>query len=57
MKIEKEKEKEMDEKSNCLVLKHDDKTFINLGCCQINIGLIFTYLYIISATEPSDELL
>ena len=48
MKVENEKEKE--ESSNCLIVKHDDKTFLNLGCCHINIGLMFTYLYIISAS-------
>ena len=50
MKFEKEKEKKKLEKLNSLVVIHDDKTFINLDCCHINIGLIFTYLYTISAS-------
>ena len=50
MKVENAKEKEKEESSSCLIVKHDDKTFLNLGCCDINIGLIFTYLYIISAS-------
>ena len=50
MKAENSKEKEEEEKSMCLIIKHDDNTFLNLGCCHINIGLIFTYLYIISAS-------
>jgi hypothetical protein len=26
--------------------KESNKTYINLGCCKINVGLIFTYIYI-----------
>ena len=37
-------------KESCLLEKHDNKTFLYLGCCHINIGLVFTYLYILSAS-------
>ena len=49
MENEKSEPKEKN-KGNCLIEKHDNKTFLNLGCCHINIGLIFTYLYILSAS-------
>ena len=26
--------------------KESNKTYLNLGCCKINVGLIFTYIYI-----------
>ena len=39
---------EVDEEENdsCLLKRHNKKTYLNLYCCQINIGLIFTYIYI-----------
>ena len=49
MENEKSEPKEKN-KGSCLIEKHDNKTFLNLGCCHINIGLIFTYLYILSAS-------
>ena len=33
-------------KDSCLFKRVKDKTYLNLYCCQINIGLIFTYIYI-----------
>ena len=38
-------EKENEEDS-CLLKKVNNKTYLNLYCCQINIGLVFTYIYI-----------
>ena len=35
-----------EENGSCLLMKVKDKTYLNLYCCQINIGLIFTYIYI-----------
>jgi hypothetical protein len=35
-----------EEKESCLLKKVNNKTYLNLYCCQINIGLIFTYIYI-----------
>ena len=35
-----------EEKDSCLLKRHNKKTYLNLYCCQINIGLIFTYIYI-----------
>ena len=35
---------------NCLLIKKDEITYLYLGCCHINIGLVFTYLYILSAS-------
>ena len=43
-------EKNEKNKESCLIEKHDNKTYLYLGCCHINIGLIFTYLYILSAS-------
>lgn len=37
-------------KESQLIERHDNKTFLYLGCCHINIGLVFTYLYILSAS-------
>ena len=41
-----EEAKNKEENGSCLLLKVKDKTYLNLYCCQINIGLIFTYIYI-----------
>ena len=49
METEKEDSKEKN-KGSSLIEKHDNKTFLNIGCCHINIGLIITYLYILSAS-------
>ena len=35
-----------EENDSCLLRRHNKKTYLNLYCCQINIGLIFTYIYI-----------
>lgn len=35
-----------EEKDTCLLKRVNNKTYLNLYCCQINIGLIFTYIYI-----------
>ena len=34
---------------NCCIIERDNKTFLNLIWCELNIGLAFTYLYIFSA--------
>ena len=39
-------EQNEEEKDSCLFKRHNKKTYLNLYCCQINIGLIFTYIYI-----------
>ena len=46
-----EEEIEVKEKSegSCLIIERDNKTFLNLYWCELNIGLAFTYLYIFSA--------
>ena len=44
--VEDKDEKIKEEKDSCLLKKVKDKTYLNLYCCQINIGLIFTYIYI-----------
>ena len=41
-----DKDEKKEEKDSCLFKKVKDKTYLNLYCCQINIGLIFTYIYI-----------
>ena len=41
---------EIEKEKNLLIIRYDNKTFINLGCCHINIGIIFTYIYILSAS-------
>ena len=35
-----------EEQDTCLFKTHNKKTYLNLYCCQINIGLVFTYIYI-----------
>ena len=35
-----------EEENICCIVKHDNKSFLNLGCCQLGIGLAFTYIYI-----------
>ena len=44
--VEGQKEEEVEEKDSCLLKRVNKKTYLNLYCCQINIGLIFTYIYI-----------
>ena len=44
-----EEEKEDVKEENCLIIERDNKTFLNLIWCELNIGLAFTYLYIFSA--------
>ena len=44
-----EEEKEEKNEENCLIIERDNKTFLNLIWCDLNIGLAFTYLYIFSA--------
>ena len=39
-----------EEKENCCIVKHDNKTFLNFGCCQFDIGLAFTYIYILTSS-------
>ena len=34
---------------NWLVIERDNKTFLNLIYCELNVGLAFTYLYVFSA--------
>ena len=34
---------------NWLIIERDNKTFLNLIYCELNIGLAFTYLYVFSA--------
>jgi hypothetical protein len=48
---EKEEKGEGEEKNedNCLLIERDNKTFLNLIWCELNIGLAFSYLYIFSA--------
>lgn len=41
--VENENDNHKDEKSQ---KKESNKTYLNLGCCKINVGLIFTYIYI-----------
>ena len=36
--------------NSCCIVKHDNKSFLNLGCCQIDIGLMFTYIYILTSS-------
>ena len=35
-----------EEENTCCLVKHDNKTYLNFGCCQFGIGLAFTYIYI-----------
>ena len=44
--VEDQKEEEVEEKDSCLLKRVNKKAYLNLYCCQINIGLIFTYIYI-----------
>ena len=44
--VEDQKEEAVEEKDSCLLKRVNKKTYLNLYCCQINIGLIFTYIYI-----------
>ena len=39
-------EDQNDKNDSCLLKKVENKTYLNLYCCHINIGLIFTYIYI-----------
>jgi solute carrier family 35 protein len=41
--IENENDNHKEEKSQ---KSESNKTYLNLGCCKINVGLIFTYIYI-----------
>jgi len=34
------------DKDSCMLKHVNNKTYLNLYCCQINIGLVFTYIYI-----------
>ena len=43
---DKNQDNQEEEKESCLLKKVNNKTYLNLYCCQINIGLIFTYIYI-----------
>ena len=40
---------ENNEKKCLIIIERDNKTFLNLIWCELNIGLAFTYLYIFSA--------
>ena len=35
-----------EEKDTYLLKNVNNKTYLNLYCCQINVGLVFTYIYI-----------
>lgn len=41
------------EQKSCLLIKRGKKTFLNLCCCELNIGLAFTYLYVLSSSGIS----
>ena len=41
------------EKTNNVIIKKDDKIFINLCFCHLNIGLIFAYVYILASSLTS----
>ena len=41
------------EKSNNVIIKKDDKIFLNLCFCHLNIGLIFAYVYILASSLTS----
>ena len=41
------------EQRGCLLIKRGKNTFINLLCCELNIGLAFTYLYVLSSSGIS----
>ena len=44
--VDEQNEDNQEEKDSFLFKKVNNKTYLNLYCCQINIGLIFTYIYI-----------
>ena len=44
--VENKSGEEEEEKDTCLLKRVNKNTYLNLYCCQINIGLIFTYIYI-----------
>ena len=39
-------EEPKEEKDTCLIKHVNKKTYLNMYCCQINVGLVFTYIYI-----------
>ena len=41
------------EKINCILIKKNEKTYLNLYCCHLNIGLIFAYVYIFASSLSS----
>ena len=41
--VENENDNHKEEKSQ---KSESNKTYLNLGCCKINVGLVFTYIYI-----------
>ena len=45
-KLEALVEDQNENEDSCLLKKVENKTYLNLYCCHINIGLIFTYIYI-----------
>ena len=36
-----------------MIVKKDDKIFLNLCCCHLNVGLIFAYVYILASSLTS----
>ena len=48
--METKSDKKEEDKENSIIIEHENKSYLSLGCCHINIGLIFTYLYILSAS-------
>ena len=48
--LEEQKEENIQQsEENCCIIERDNKTFLNLIWCELNIGLAFSYLYIFSA--------
>ena len=43
----------MEKIKKCLIVKKDDKTYLNLYFCHLNIGLIFVYIYILASSLSS----
>ena len=41
------------EQRDCLLIKRGNNTSLNLLCCELNIGLAFTYFYVFSASGIS----
>ena len=39
--------------ANSILIKRDDKTYLNLCFCHMNIGLIFVYIYILASSLSS----